>query len=156
MTTEPSRIARDIMEPALILRPTADLAELARQLLASDAEGACVCGDDGKLVGVVTGMDLVAREHRREWTVGEALVDLVLTFGSQSARELERLAATTVGELMSPQPVWAEPDTPIGDVATSMVRQRLSTIPVLEDGVPIGVVTRRAVIGAAARHLLQS
>jgi CBS domain-containing protein len=148
-------VARDIMEPALVVAPATDLRELARQLLGADAEGACVCGDNGQLLGVITGMDLVFREKRSQQPLGNQILDFVLGFGQQAARDLERAAATNVHELMTTQVVWVEPTTPLDQVATVMADHHVSTIPVCEDGAPVGVITRRAMIAAALRHLLR-
>ncbi|MEQ1566880.1 MAG: CBS domain-containing protein [Myxococcota bacterium] len=146
--------ARDIMEPALVVDPSTDLATFARQLVGADAEGACVVDSDGRLVGIVTGMDLVFREQRVAIAPEASLIDLVLSFGSGAARTLEKLAAERVGDLMTTEVVWVEPGTPLDQVAAEMVQRRVSTVPVVHEGVPVGVITRRLMIATALRRLL--
>jgi CBS domain-containing protein len=121
-------------------------------LIGSDGESACVCDAAGELVGIVSGMDLVFRERRPG--LRETLVDLVLSFGQQAARDLERIAATRVGELMTADVVTVEPTTPLDEVAAAMAHHRVSTVPVVEDGRVVGVITRRLMIGSALRRLL--
>lgn len=149
------KVARDVMEPAALVSPSLDVTELARHMLASDVEGVCVVGADGRLVGVVTGMDLVFREKKVHPPVMVALLDIVLSFGAKrTQRELEKMAAMTVDHLMTREVVSGLPETPIDEVATWMVEQHLSMIPILDHGAPIGVVTRRGMIAATLRHLL--
>ena len=149
------KVARDVMEPAALVPSSLDVAELARRMLASDVEGVCVVEEGDRLVGVVTGMDLVFREKKVHPPVTFALLDLVLSFGTRrTERELEKMAAVTVAELMTREVTTALPDTPIDEVATRMVEDHLSMIPVLEGGVPIGVITRRGMVAATLRHLV--
>lgn len=149
------KVARDVMEPAALVPSTLDVVELARRMLGADVEGVCAVDTKNQLVGVVTGMDLVFREKKVHPPVMIALLDMVLSFGAgRTERELEKMAAVSVAELMTQDVVTALPETPIDEVATWMVEQHLSMIPVLERGVPIGVVTRRAMIRATLRHLL--
>jgi CBS domain-containing protein len=148
-------IARNVMEPAPLVSPELDLKELAQRLLAADVDGVCVVDDAGRLVGVVTGMDLVFREKKVHPPAMIAVLDLVLTFGGRrTERELEKMAAVNVGALMTREVVTAVPETPVDELATRMVEQHLSMIPVVEGGVPIGVVTRRGMVRATLRHLL--
>ena len=56
------------------------------------------------------------------------------------SRELRRMAASTVGEIMSSEPHAITPDTPVEEIATLMVEQRYYTLPVQENGRIVGVV----------------
>ena len=56
------------------------------------------------------------------------------------SRELRRMAASTVGEVMSSEPHAITPDTPVEEIATLMVEQRYYTLPVQENGRIVGVV----------------
>ncbi|MEQ1501567.1 MAG: CBS domain-containing protein [Myxococcota bacterium] len=147
--------ARDMMEPAVVVTPDLDLKELAARLLAADVDGVCVVDEGGSLVGVVTGMDLVFREKRVHTPSTFALLDLVVQIGARrTVRELEKIGATKVDELMTTQVVTAAPNTPLEQLATMMVDQHLSMIPIVEHGRPVGVVTRRGMVAASLRHLV--
>lgn len=149
------RVARDIMEPVALIAPDTELKDLARRLLAADVEGMVVVDDAGALVGVVTGMDLVFRERRVHTPSTFALLDLVIQIGARrTVRELEKIAATKVDELMTRQVVFAEPETPLDQLASLMVDNHVSILPVVDHGRPIGVVTRRGMIAITLRHLL--
>lgn len=148
--------ARDVMEPALVVAPTLSLTELAAELLASGVEEACVVDEAERLVGVVTGMDLVYREKKVHPPMTIAVLDLVFQLGARKTeQEVRKMVATTVSELMTADVITAGPDTPVDELATRMVDQHLSMIPIVQDRRLIGVVTRRTMLAAALRHLLQ-
>ena len=51
--------------------------------------------------------------------------------------------ARTVREIMTPNPKTANPDTPISEVAQMMKDEDVGSIPVVEDGRLVGIVTDR-------------
>ena len=51
--------------------------------------------------------------------------------------------ARTVREIMTPNPKTASPDTPISEVAQMMKDEDVGSIPVVEDGRLVGIVTDR-------------
>jgi CBS domain-containing protein len=142
------------METATVVSPSLPLVDLARELLATDAEALCVVDGD-RLVGVVTGMDLVFREKQVHQPTTITFLELVLQVGlAQTRRELEKISATSVGELMTRDVVTVSPETALDELATKMVQGHLSMIPILDDGRLVGVVTRRGMLRAALHHLL--
>ncbi len=146
--------ARDVMETLQGIGADASVQALARELLERDLDGLCVLDADGALLGVVTAMDLVYRDKRVHPPITVALLDLVLQFGRQrTEEELRKIAARTVGELMTREVVTATPETTLEDLATWMVEQHVSMVPVIEGGRPIGVVTKRAIVSSALRRL---
>lgn len=146
--------ARDVMEPLHAIGPDASVQDLARELLNRDVDGLCVVGPDGALMGVVTAMDLVYRDKRVQPPVTFALVDLVLQFGrKRTEEELHKIGATTVSELMTTHVITATPETTLEELATWMVEQHVSMVPVIDGGRPTGVVTKRAIVASALRRL---
>jgi CBS domain-containing protein len=49
--------------------------------------------------------------------------------------------------------VTVRPDTTLTEVATRMVEEHLSLVPVLDGGVLVGAVTRRSVVAAILRSV---
>jgi CBS domain-containing protein len=146
--------ARDIMQPAKVVRPDTRLTDLAQELLTSGADAVCVA-EAGRLVGVLTGMDLVYREKRVHAPVTITLLDLVFQLGGhRTEREIEKMSAMIVTDLMTREVITVAPGTPLDEVATQMVEKHLSIVPVVEDDRLVGVVTRRAMVEVALRHLL--
>jgi len=142
--------AREILDPApLVVEQATPVRELASRLLASGAEGACVM-ESGRLVGVVTAMDLVFQEKDPRLPTLFTFMDAVIPLGwKRVEEELHKIAGVTVGEIMTASPVTVGPDEDLHRIATLMVEGHLSMIPVVEDGLLLGVVDKRRVLQAA-------
>ena len=128
---------RDAMDTDVVeVGPDEDVHALARKLAAAGRDGAVVI-EDGRLVGVVTSMDLVFQEKKLHLPTVIQILDAAIPLGwLKSKKELEKIVGTTVGAVMTADPVTAAPDDELAGVATQMVDQHLSLVPVVERGPP--------------------
>lgn len=142
--------AKEILDPSpLVVEQATPVRELAARLLASGAEGACVM-ESGRLVGVVTTMDLVFQEKDPRLPSLFTFMDAVIPLGwKRVEEELHKIAGVTVGEIMTSNPVSVGPEEDLHRIATLMVEGHLTMIPVVEDGLLLGVVDKRRVLQAA-------
>ena len=135
--------ARDLMTTQLtVLDPDMDFATAAKTLLDNHFNGAPVVDGDGKLVGVLCQSDLVAQHKKLPVPTLITLLDsfVQLTSTKQLEKEARKIAAMTVREAMTPDPVTVKPDTTIDTIAALMVDSNLHTLPVMEDGELVGVI----------------
>lgn len=145
-----SRFAHEIMDtPALTVHRDLPVGELARLLLDQKADGACVMDGD-TLVGVVTSMDLLWSEKPMHMPTVITFMDLVFPLGGAAAeQELHKIMGATVGEIMSAPPITVAFDTPVATLATQMIDQHLTLLPVVREGHLLGVVTKASILRAA-------
>ena len=61
-------------------------------------------------------------------------------------KEVEKIAALTVSQAMTPKPVTVTPQTGIEEVASLMVDKNFHTLPVVQDGKLVGVVGKEDVL----------
>jgi CBS domain-containing protein len=142
------RLTRDIMTTDVTtFLPGSDLIQAAQILFDHHWAGAPVV-DGGQVVGVVTLADVVAGKKDPHPPKVFVLFDALLYLGSRRKfeEELRKISAMTVGDAMSSPPITVTSDTTVADVSALMVDQRLSTIPVVDDGELVGVVGRRDVV----------
>lgn len=141
--------ARDIMIEALTVVPARSVRDLAVLLLERGLDGACVV-ENAQLVGVVTTMDLVFQEKQVHLPTILNFLDFAIPLEppSRLRAELDKIAGTTVEQIMSREPVTVEPDRPVSEVARMMVDQHLTIVPVVEDGVLLGMITKQALLRA--------
>jgi CBS domain-containing protein len=59
---------------------------------------------------------------------------------------MQKMAATTVGQAMTPNPVTIDPETPLEEIATLMVTKNIHTLPVVEGGKVVGVVGKEDIL----------
>ena len=148
------QVAQDALDADIVIvEPTLAVDALAEKLEAARVPGAVVVAE-GRVVGVVTEMDLVYRNKRVHLPTMIAIFDALIPFdpGGRTKAELEKATGATVGQIMSEEVVSAEPSTKLADVAAWMVDQNLSLVPVLGRGRLVGVVSRRSMMRAAFEH----
>jgi predicted transcriptional regulator len=58
----------------------------------------------------------------------------------------------TIEEIMTSTPITMRSADNLADVATAMLDARIRSIPIVDDGELVGIVTRRDVLGVVARR----
>jgi acetoin utilization protein AcuB len=72
---------------------------------------------------------------------GDTLVGLLSDRDLAVAEKFGDPFRTTVGEVMSPEPYFALPASPLSEVADEMARRRIGAAVILDDGRVVGVFT---------------
>ena len=104
---------RDIMtDQVATVAPDMPVENAARMLFSQSISGMPVVDDDGKLVGVVTEFDIIAKE------------------------------GATVGDIMTTDVVTVSEDTDAETVAQILTSRRVRRVPVVQDGAVVGIVSR--------------
>ena len=141
--------AQDIMTTELtVLKPDMAFASAAKILLENHFYGAPVVDKVGKLVGILCQSDLVAQQKKLPVPTLITLLDsfVRLTPTKQLEKQARKIAALTVGEAMTDDPVTIKPDTSIDTIAALMVDSNLHTLPVLKDGQLVGIIGKEDVL----------
>ena len=141
--------AKAIMSTDLItLAPTTEIAQAARILLDNNINGAPVVDEDGRLLGILCQSDLVAQQKKMPIPTIFTLLDgyIQLTSTKQLQKQLHKIAALTVAEAMTPNPVTIKPDTRLETVAALMVDSNFHTLPVVEGDTLVGVIGKADVL----------
>jgi CBS domain-containing protein len=142
--------AKDIMtSPVIALTPDQEVGEAARILLENHISGAPVVDEDGMIIGVLTRDDLISQQKEIPLPSYFVVLDALIPIRSlgQVEREAEKIAATTVEQAMTPDPVIVSPETPISEVAKLMVDSKMHTIPVQdENGELAGIIGKEDIL----------
>ncbi len=111
---------RDVMTSAIdTATKSQPLREAARMMKTGDY-GSMPVVDDGRLVGMLTDRDIVVR------AVAEGLDPNV----------------ALAGDFATPDPVAVEPEQPLDEALALMARHRVRRLPVVEDGMLVGVLSQ--------------
>lgn len=133
----------DLMNPRPItVEPTATVKEIAEAMLKHDIRSVPVVDIGERLVGVVAEADLVCREGYptvRHHSLG-AYVDEALA--EHRHHWVERAEGLTAEEIMTREVVTCEPPEPVGVVTRRMLVHNVRTLPVVEDGRLVGILSR--------------
>ena len=134
----------------LTISPEMSVEELARLLLRKDVTGAVIVDKKGKLLGVVTDGDLIAKEKNLHLPTVVSIFDSVvyLETSEHFKDELHRMVATRVEDIYTRDPVTVEMDSSLSDIATIMSEKRIHFLPVMSEERVEGVVGRREILQA--------
>src|SRR5271166_4506664 len=142
--------AMDVMVHDVVsVKPDDAVADAVKLLIEHDVSALPVVDESGHVMGVISEADLVHREeigtekHRPWWL--EAL-----TPASTLAEEFAKSHGRRVDEVMSTKVVSASEDSPLGDIATLLEKNRINRVPILRDGNLVGIVSRSNLIQAIA------
>jgi CBS domain-containing protein len=140
-STHPQRTVIDCMSVAKVkLTPNQSADEAIVALLSNKVQAAPVL-DENKLVGIVTSYDFLQRE-----AFEGAVVPVDPTQGSSNvesyAAAARKICGRKVSDVMTASPETVKRDARMRDVAAKMARDRLHTIPVVDDdGGLLGMIT---------------
>lgn len=136
----------------LTISPEMSVEELARLLLRKDVTGAVVVDKKGRLLGVVTEGDLIAKEKNLHLPTVVSIFDaaVYLETSEHFKGELHKMVATKVEDIYTKDPVTIEMSATLADIATLMSEKRIHFLPVMHENRVDGVVGRREVLKALA------
>jgi CBS domain-containing protein len=127
----------------------ASIGEVAAILLNNNISGAPVVGEKGELVGIVSEGDLIRRPEtgtskRHSWWLE------LLSNERTLAAEYVKSHSRKVGDVMTSDVITAKPDTPLGEIAAMLERNRIKRVPIVEGGKIVGLVSRANILQALA------
>jgi CBS-domain-containing membrane protein len=141
--------AKDIMTRELVtVSPDTEIARAAKLLLEKGINGIPVVDKNGELVGIICQSDLIAQQKRLPIPSIFTLLDGLIPLNSMKHFEnvVQKIAATTVADAMTPNPVTVQTDTSIEDLASLIVDKNFQTLPVLDEGKLVGVVGKEDIL----------
>ena len=114
--------AKDIMTKDIItVSPTMSVKTLAMTLIKNQISGAPVAGKDGKIVGVVSEADIVAKKGK------------------------------DVRSIMSKKVLSVSESTPVEQIAQLMTTHAIKRLPVMNGASIVGIVSRADIVSAIAQ-----
>lgn len=138
---------RDIMSsPAITIGPEADIRTVARTLCEQQISGLPVVDDTGRVLGLITELDLISRSapvhEPRYIAVLSALIPLSPDEYRDYKEQLRHALAINAGQLMSEEFTTVTPETTVEDALEVMLDPAITTLLVIAGDKLVGVVTR--------------
>ena len=135
---------RDFMnrEPATAT-PEMPVTRLVALLARNSLRGVPVVEDGGRVVGVVSETDLFLKERGVPFSMREKAPSLLGEFIDRGQVDhFERCKQVKVADVMTPSVVGVTEDTTLEDACMTMLRRRLSLLPVVDEDRLRGVIRR--------------
>ena len=137
--------AQEIMTTEVVtVTAETSLKDLARKFVKTRHSNMPVVDDAGKLIGVISETDLVEQQKPLHIPTVMALFEGVFYLDSEKRfrEQVDRVTATTVGELCNSKPVTCTPQTTTREIAGLMSTHKVHLLPVVEQNEMVGVVAR--------------
>jgi CBS domain-containing protein len=141
--------AKDIMTVKIVtVSPETKIDQAAKLLLENHFNGLPVVDQGGSLKGIICQDDLIVQQKRFPLPSIFTILDGVipLTSSKHLEKEIQKMAATTVGQAMTTEPVTVDPETTIEEIVTLMVQKNIHTLPVVQKGKLVGIVGKEDIL----------
>ena len=142
--------AKDIMTKEVItVSPETEVTQAAKLLLEHHLNGLPVVDKEGNLKGIICQEDLIVQQQQIPMPSFFTLLDGLIPLKSYKSleKEVAKIAATTVANAMTSDPVTIHPETELENIATLMVKHNTHTLPVLDQGKLVGIIGKEDVLG---------
>jgi CBS domain-containing protein len=140
------KVLENMTRDVITVTPTTPIHDVASLMANHGVSGLPVVDDKGSVVGIVTEADLLVRQKpRTRMSWWRLFLD-----GERLAREFQRAVGTTAGEVMTREVISIGPDLPIEAAAAILHESGIRRVPVVADGVLVGILSRGDLVKALA------
>jgi CBS domain-containing protein len=144
-------VGRIMTTDVVAVRPETPYKETVERLVGSDVSGLPVVDDDGRLLGIVTESDLVAKEAyggRRP----RALALLADLLSARDHHWVTKAAGWTAADVMTKRVTICLPSEDVRLVARRMLERGVKRMPVVDDrGALVGIISRQDLLRGLTR-----
>jgi CBS domain-containing protein len=135
---------RELMvQPVVVAHEDTTLEEIAQLMLHNNIGCVPVINDEGELCGIVTDSDFVPKWYRGPFEMtGWAYLFGFQMLSEKIQRIYEESRTRTAREVLSYPVITVPEDAEIDAVVNKMLAYQIHHIPVVRDGVPVGMVAR--------------
>ena len=148
---------REIMTTDVVtVQPDTSVNQIATLMHERQITGIPVVDDARHVVGIVTELDMIVRNTRLELPAFIQILDLAripLEMPGHYRNRLRHMLGATAGDMMTEDVVTLSPDAEMQDLADLMVKRRVNPVPVVENRVLVGIVSRADLIRMMAHEL---
>ena len=152
--TDPEPIVREIMQTNVpTVSPDDTVPTVANMMAESGINGVAVV-EDGRMVGIVTDSDIIAREADVDAPMPVTFLDayFVADAGRSFDEEARRALAINARQLMTSPVVSIRETATLSHIATLMIDEGVNPVPVLDaDDNLVGIVSRADLVRVIAR-----
>lgn len=137
------KVSQIMRQPVISMREDDTLEEAARVMLENNVRGVPVLNEQGKMSGFLSVSDYLTKDERLPFTRYYAPQLFGKWIGREGIEKIyEEARATPVKEIMSTHVISVTEDDSIEKLVGLMLDRDLNRIPVVRDGVPVGIVAR--------------
>ncbi|SCY50070.1 CBS domain-containing protein [Alkaliphilus peptidifermentans] len=146
--------AKEIMtKDVVVTKMDNTVEEVVKILVENNISGLPVVNEENKVVGIITEGDLIYRSKKLQLPSYFTILDSYIFLESTNnlKEQIKKMVGYKVEDVMTKDVITAEEDDNIEDVATLMANNKINRIPIVRNGILVGIISRRDIIRAYAR-----
>lgn len=138
------KVEEIMASPVIVANENETLREVAIKMLSNRIGGLPVINDDGDLVGFLSETDFTAKKESIPFSRYEAPQLFGKWVNKNDIDEMyDEAKKVKVKEVMTENVVYLSPDDNIEDFVDKIIEHKFYRFPVVKDGKPVGMVSRR-------------
>jgi CBS domain-containing protein len=148
--------AKDIMTKEVItVKRDHTVNQVISILMNKNISGVPVVDDENHVIGIVTEGDLIYRSKKLEipryFTILDSYIFLDNT--KKMEEQIRKMVGYRVEDIMTKDVIIVKVEDSLEEIATIMTKKNVNRVPVVSNGVLVGIVTRRDIIRAYASNM---
>jgi CBS domain-containing protein len=144
------RVSELMTKQVLTIGPEAPIKDVAKVLVTNGISGLPVCDIEGRVLGVISEGDILYKEHDpKQGHIGGPLGWIV--DGAPNNAGYVKANALTARKAMTEPAITIAPYESVSVAAQIMCERHVNRLPVLKDGLLVGIVTRADLVRAFTR-----
>ncbi len=149
-----SPVSEVMTTDVLTFSPDELVSDAMQTLVDREIDGAPVVTGVGEVVGMLSTGDLIVQESRLHFPTVISLLGATLELPSSKKHfddDLRRTLASTVGQVMEPDPITIEATDTVEEAATLLHQHDISRLPVIGPTGLVGIVSRVDILRSILR-----
>ena len=141
--------AKDIMTKKVVtVLPDTPVTEAAKLLIENHFNGLPVVEEGGRIIGIICQDDLIFQQKKIPLPSFFTVLDSLIPLSSEKniEKEVQKIAAVTVRQAMTSDPITIGPEADIEDIATLMIKHDIHTLPVLDQEKLVGIIGKEDIL----------
>jgi CBS domain-containing protein len=152
-------LVKDFMTPNPITVGPTEIVEAAVKIMEERQIGGLpVVDGQGTVVGMLSEGDLLVREAPLQTPLYMTLLGSIIYFESPSQfhQHMKKALGMLVQDVMTANPVTVGPEASLSHAAQLMLEKKVDRLPVVEEHVLVGILTRHDLVGALKPQAFES
>ena len=141
--------AKDIMTKNVItVKPDDTVEKVVKLLMDYNITGLPVVDQANHVLGIITEGDLIYRSNELKMPRYLAILDSYIFFENPNnlEKQIKKMIGYVVKDVMTEKVIAADVDDTIEELSKLMTNNKVNRLPILENGVLVGIVSRRDII----------
>jgi len=147
------KVKEIMVQPVIVAEEDTTLEEIARMMLDNRIGCVPVVDGKGKLTGIVTESDFLAKEHSVPFSTFQAPQLFGKWVPKEGIEEIYKAARTiTAKEIMTSPVITVTEEDPIEEAVIKLLSHDINHVPVVRKGIPVGIVARHDLLNLMVQN----